>query len=140
MNAFLVSLKKFVERAGAEVDLKRAILALYRMDSDGKVTEAIMDAVVLPPGCHMVNPVPLCVAATRMQNLSLVSSPWLQNDEQLCVVAIRTQNLNPLVFPVGCQMMSLVLLRVAATRTQSLTCSFPWLQHKEPCAAMRRCS
>ena len=60
-RALMVSLKQVLERAGAEVDLERAIPALYRVDSDGKVTEAILDAVVITPGCSSSLPLDVTI-------------------------------------------------------------------------------
>ena len=50
---------KQVTSAGAEVDLERVVPSLYHVGSDGRVVEAILDAIVITPGC--VNSVPLDV-------------------------------------------------------------------------------
>ena len=49
-KAVMVAMEQVCKRGGAGVDLERAIPALYRVASDGKVTEAILDVVVLSPG------------------------------------------------------------------------------------------
>ena len=72
----MVSMKKVLERAGAEVDLERAIPALYRMDAGGKVTEAILDAVIIPPGCPsstLVNVTIRCPHAQRTNSKASVT-------------------------------------------------------------------
>ena len=48
----MVALAKSCEREGSFVDLERAIPALYRIGSDGKVKEAILDVVVQTPSCY----------------------------------------------------------------------------------------
>eukprot|EP00973_Karenia_brevis_P087450 12125089-Karenia_brevis.AAC.1 len=50
-RAVMVAAKRTLERAGGEVDLERAVPSLYRFEPDGKVREAILDAVVITPGC-----------------------------------------------------------------------------------------
>eukprot|EP00973_Karenia_brevis_P026021 3590341-Karenia_brevis.AAC.1 len=48
-RAVVRALQKVCERGGAEVDLERAIPALFRVGADGKIIEAILDAYVISP-------------------------------------------------------------------------------------------
>jgi len=82
-RALMVSMKKVLERAGAEVDLERAMPALYRMDSEGKVTEAILDAVIIPPGCPSSTPVDVTIRCPHAQRTNKRASvvPSIAADE-----------------------------------------------------------
>ena len=70
----MVSLKRVLERAGAEVDLERPIPALYRIDTEGKVTEAILDAVVITPGCFSTVPVDVTIRCPHAQRTATRAS------------------------------------------------------------------
>jgi hypothetical protein len=54
-------------RAGAGIDLERAIPALYRIDTEGKVTEAILDVVVITPGCSSSTPLDVTIRCPHAQ-------------------------------------------------------------------------
>ena len=73
-RALMVSLKRVLERAGAEVDLERSIPALYRIDTEGKVTEAILDAVIITPGCFGTVPVDVTIRCPHAQRTTTRAS------------------------------------------------------------------
>eukprot|EP00973_Karenia_brevis_P007223 980341-Karenia_brevis.AAC.1 len=57
----MVSVKKTLERAGADVDIERALPYLYTEQPDGKVVEAVLDVVVTSPGCFATTPLDVTI-------------------------------------------------------------------------------
>ncbi len=62
--------KKTLCRAGAEADLERAVSSLYRTDSRGRVLEAILDVVVIPPGCLSYLPIDVTIRCPHSDRYS----------------------------------------------------------------------
>eukprot|EP00973_Karenia_brevis_P061149 8503719-Karenia_brevis.AAC.1 len=66
----MVSLKRVLERAAAEVDLERAMPQLYRLEPDGKVVEAILDVVAILPGSFVTMPFDVTIRCPHNQDFA----------------------------------------------------------------------
>ena len=60
-RAVMMSIKKILVKSGAGVDTERAIPQPYRVAPDGVVKEAILDVVVISPGCLQTYPVDVTI-------------------------------------------------------------------------------
>ena len=64
-RAVLLSLKRTLARAGVEDDLDRAGPYLYTEQPDGRIVEAILDAVVITQGCFTSTPLDVTIRCLR---------------------------------------------------------------------------
>ena len=105
-RAVMVGLKNILVRAGAEVDLERAIPSLYRIDTEGKVTEAILDAVVITPGCSSSTPLDVTIRCPHAQRYNNEAATTMKASVTPSVAAREGENdkharYGPSVLPVA---------------------------------------
>jgi len=74
-RAVNICLQKVLTRAGAEVDIERAMPSLYRVKPDGSVVEAILDAVIITPGCVDSVPFDVTIRCPHAERYGSESAP-----------------------------------------------------------------